>query len=194
MNPVGGCGGAPSGASGKAPSPASRKDACGKPDPVACFSAAWLHQAGVRRQQHAYGDAEFPAGAGPNANVYAERASTWPFLRRDRTAAARALGKLLRYVGEERVEWGTGSIWYGSSQDRSEAVRSFVIDPALGVRWGYRRLTPALKAKVLGLAGAAVYLGGSGGRDTPGGNRPIGRRTCRRRRSKLCCLWSARAN
>jgi hypothetical protein len=53
--------------------------------------------------------------------------------------------------------WGTGSIWYGSPQDRSEAVRSFVIEPALGVRWGYRRLTPALKAKMLGLAGAAVY-------------------------------------
>jgi hypothetical protein len=108
VNPVGGCGSAPTGASGTAPSPASRKDACGKADPVACFSAGWLHQAGARRQRHAYGGAEFPAGAGPNANVCAERASTWRFLRRDRTAAAHAPGKLLRCVGEERVRVGHG--------------------------------------------------------------------------------------
>jgi predicted TIM-barrel fold metal-dependent hydrolase len=96
-------------------------------------------------------------GIGANANVYAELGSTWRFLMRDPTAAAHALGKLLRHVGEERVLWGTDSIWYGSPQDQLQAFRSFVIDPALSDRWGYPSLTPSLKAKVLGLNGAAAY-------------------------------------
>jgi predicted TIM-barrel fold metal-dependent hydrolase len=96
-------------------------------------------------------------GIGANANVFAELGSTWRFLMRDPTAAAHALGKLLRYVGEERVLWGTDSIWYGSPQDQLQAFRSFVIDPGVAERWGYPALTPSLKAKVLGLNGAAVY-------------------------------------
>jgi uncharacterized protein len=96
-------------------------------------------------------------GIGPNANVFAELGSTWRFLMRDPTAAAHALGKLLRHVGDERVLWGTDSIWYGSPQDQLQAFRSFVIDPGIAERWGYPSLTPSLKAKVLGLNGAAVY-------------------------------------
>src|SRR5260370_749991 len=50
-------------------------------------------------------------GIAPNSNVYAELGSTWRFLMRDPTAAAHALGQLLRHVGEDRVLWGTDSIW-----------------------------------------------------------------------------------
>ena len=94
---------------------------------------------------------------GADANVYAELGSTWRFLMRDPTAAAHALGKLLRHVGETRVLWGTDSIWYGSPQDQLQAFRSFAIDPGLAERYGYPALTPGLKTKVLGLNGAAVY-------------------------------------
>ncbi len=96
-------------------------------------------------------------GIAPNSNVYAELGSTWRFLMRDPTAAAHALGKLLRHVGEDRVLWGTDSIWYGSPQDQLQAFRSFAIDDRLSERHGYPPLTPQLKAKILGLSGAKVY-------------------------------------
>ena len=96
-------------------------------------------------------------GIQPDANVYAELGSTWRFLMRDPTAAAHALGKLMKYVGRTRVVWGTDSIWYGSPQDQIQAFRAFQIAEALQERHGYPALTPALKRQVFGLNGAAVY-------------------------------------
>ena len=45
--------------------------------------------------------------------------------------AAHVLGKLLKYVGEERVLWGTDSIWFGTPQDQIQAMRTFQIGEAL---------------------------------------------------------------
>ncbi len=61
----------------------------------------------------------------PNRNVYAELGTTWREVMRDPAQAAHVLGKLLKYVGEDRVLWGTDSIWYGSPQDQIQALRSF---------------------------------------------------------------------
>ncbi len=96
-------------------------------------------------------------GVAPNSNVYAELGSTWRFLMRDPDAAAHALGKLLRYVGEERVVWGTDSIWYGSPQDQIQAFRTFQIAEDLREKHGYPKLTPALRARVFGLNAAVAY-------------------------------------
>jgi uncharacterized protein len=93
----------------------------------------------------------------PNANVYAELGSTWRFLMRDPNAAAHALGKLFKYVGESNVLWGTDSIWYGSPQDQIQAFRTFQIADALADKHGYARLTPALRAKVFGRNALSVY-------------------------------------
>ncbi len=97
------------------------------------------------------------AGVPPNANVYAELGSTWRNLMRDPSGAAHALGKLLLAVGEERVLWGTDSIWYGSPQDQIQAFRTFEIAPALVDRYRYPELTPTLKAKVFGLNAAKLW-------------------------------------
>ncbi|HEY4137299.1 MAG TPA: amidohydrolase family protein [Casimicrobiaceae bacterium] len=96
-------------------------------------------------------------GISPNANVYAELGSTWRFLMRDPEAAAHALGKLFKYVGESNVLWGTDSIWYGSPQDQIQAFRTFQISDALVAKQGYSRLTPALRAKVFGRNALKVY-------------------------------------
>jgi uncharacterized protein len=96
-------------------------------------------------------------GIGPGGNVYAELGSTWRFLMRDPEAAAHGLGKLLRYVGEDNVLWGTDSIWYGSPQDQIQAFRAFQITDGLVHHHGYPTLTPGLKAKVMGLNGAKIY-------------------------------------
>ncbi len=96
-------------------------------------------------------------GIRPGANVYAELGSTWRFLMRDPDSAAHALGKLLRYVGEDNVLWGTDSIWYGSPQDQIQAFRVFQISDALAEKHGYPKITPALRAKVFGRNALRVY-------------------------------------
>ena len=96
-------------------------------------------------------------GIGPNRNVYAELGSTWWYLMRTPDQAAHVLGKLLKYVGEDNVVWGTDSIFYGSPQDQIQALRAFEITPAYQERFGYPKLTRELKAKILGTNGAKLY-------------------------------------
>jgi predicted TIM-barrel fold metal-dependent hydrolase len=93
----------------------------------------------------------------PGGNVYAELGSTWRFLMRDPDAAAHAIGKLLKHVGEDNVLWGTDSIWYGSPQDQIQAFRTFQIADALVEKHGYPKMTPALRAKVFGRNALRVY-------------------------------------
>jgi predicted TIM-barrel fold metal-dependent hydrolase len=94
---------------------------------------------------------------GPGSNVWAELGSTWRSVMTRPAEAAHVLGKLLKYVGEDRVLWGTDSIWYGSPQDQIVALRAFEIGADLQAMHGYPALTPAIKAKVLGLNAASLY-------------------------------------
>ena len=95
--------------------------------------------------------------AGRPDNVYAELGSTWRYVMRDPDQAAHVLGKLLKTFGEDRVLWGTDSLWYGSPQDQIQAFRAFQIGAELQEKHGYPALTPALKRKVFGLNAARVY-------------------------------------
>jgi predicted TIM-barrel fold metal-dependent hydrolase len=90
-------------------------------------------------------------------NVYAELGSTWRFLMREPEQAAHVLGKLLKHLGEDRVLWGTDSIWYGSPQDQIQAFRAFEISGEFQQRYGYPALTRSVKAKIFGLNAARVY-------------------------------------
>ena len=96
-------------------------------------------------------------GISPGGNVYAELGSTWRFLMRDPDAAAHAVGKLVKHVGEDNVLWGTDSIWYGSPQDQIQAFRTFQISDALVEKHGYPKMTPALRAKIFGRNALRVY-------------------------------------
>jgi predicted TIM-barrel fold metal-dependent hydrolase len=96
-------------------------------------------------------------GVAPGSNVYAELGSTWRFLMREPDSAAHVMGKLLKYVGEDNVLWGTDSIWYGSPQDQIQAFRTFQIAPALREAHGYPEITPQIRAKVFGLNAAVPY-------------------------------------
>ncbi len=97
------------------------------------------------------------AGVTPNSNVYAELGGTWWYVMRNPTQAAHVLGKLLKYVGEDRVLWGTDSIWFGTPQDQIQAMRTFRISEALQEAHGYPGLTRAIKAGIFGLNAAALY-------------------------------------
>jgi predicted TIM-barrel fold metal-dependent hydrolase len=94
---------------------------------------------------------------GPGSNVYAELGSTWRYLMREPDQAAHAIGKLLKYVGEDNVVWGTDCIWYGSPQDQIQAFRNFQISPEFQERYGYPEITPAIRAKVFGLNAMKPY-------------------------------------
>ena len=93
----------------------------------------------------------------PGSNVYAELGSTWFCLIRRPDEAAHVLGKMLLAVGEDNVLWGSDSIWYGPTQPAIDALRAFQIPEALRVQYGYPELTPAIKAKILGLNAARIY-------------------------------------
>jgi predicted TIM-barrel fold metal-dependent hydrolase len=90
-------------------------------------------------------------------NVYAEIGSTWRALMTEPVQAAHAIGKLLLHIGEDRVVWGTDSIWYGSPQDQIAAFRAFEISTQLQDEFGYPALTPEIKKKIFGLNSAALY-------------------------------------
>jgi predicted TIM-barrel fold metal-dependent hydrolase len=96
-------------------------------------------------------------GIAPNSNVYAELGSTWRFLMRDPTAAAHALGKLFKAVGENNVLWGTDCIWYGSPQDQIQAFRTFQISDDLCDKYGYPKITAELRANVFGRNALRIY-------------------------------------
>jgi uncharacterized protein len=97
------------------------------------------------------------AGIGPNENVYAELGSTWWYVMRSPVQAAHVLGKLLKYIGEDNVLWGTDCLFYGSPQDQIQALRAFHISEEFQERYGYPALTKERKAKILGLNGARLY-------------------------------------
>ena len=96
-------------------------------------------------------------GIPPGANVYAELGSTWREVMSDAVEAQHLIGKLLKYVGEDNVLWGTDCIWYGSPQPLIESFRALTISQELQDQHGYPPLTDAVKRKILGESGAKLY-------------------------------------
>lgn len=98
------------------------------------------------------------AGLKPNeGNLYAELGSVWRYHMGRPDEAAHLMGKLLKYFGEDRIMWGTDSIWFGSPQDQIQAFRTFEIGDEYQERYGYPALTQEAKRKIFGLNGARVY-------------------------------------
>jgi uncharacterized protein len=97
------------------------------------------------------------ASIGPTGNVYAELGTTWYSLRTDMAQAAHVLGKLLLYLGPDRILWGTDSFNNGGPQAQIDAFRAFEIPQSMQMMFGYPALTAETKAKILGLNAAAVY-------------------------------------
>jgi hypothetical protein len=109
---------------------------------------------GVDRLIKSHQDAGFGRNEG---NLYAELGSLWRHLMTRPTEAAHLMGKLLKYFGEERIMWGTDSLWYGSPQDQIQAFRAFEIGEELRERHGYPALTAEAKRRIFGLNGSLVY-------------------------------------
>jgi uncharacterized protein len=94
---------------------------------------------------------------GPTTHVYAETGGVWPNLMTGRVEEAMHYwGKLLLHIGEDRIVWGTDCLWFGSPQPAIQAFRCFEISQQFQDTYGYPALTPARKAKILGLNAAKL--------------------------------------
>jgi uncharacterized protein len=96
--------------------------------------------------------------AAPFRNVYAEIGTTFAStVITFPTVCAHILGQLLKFMGEDRVVFGSDAVWYGSPQWQIEALWRFQIPEAMRKRWGYPKLTDGIKRKILGLNSARLY-------------------------------------
>lgn len=90
--------------------------------------------------------------------MWADLGTTWRETLTHPDEAAHVVGKLLRYVGEDRLLWGTDGVWYGSPQPQIMAFRAFHISSEYQERFGYPALTDAVKRKVFGLNAASLFI------------------------------------
>jgi len=96
--------------------------------------------------------------AQPYRNVYAEIGTTFAStVITFPTVCAHILGQLLKFMGEDRVVFGSDAVWYGSPQWQIEALWRFQIPEDLRRRYGYPRLTDSIRRKILGLNSARLY-------------------------------------
>jgi uncharacterized protein len=96
--------------------------------------------------------------AAPYPNVYAEIGTTFAStVVTFPTVCAHILGQLLKFMGEDRIVFGSDAVWYGSPQWQIEALWRFQIPEEMCRRYGYPRLTPQIKRKILGLNSARLY-------------------------------------
>lgn len=95
------------------------------------------------------------------SNVYADLGATFAHaaVTHPRLAAA-IVGILIRDMGEERVVWGTDSIWYGSPQWQIEAFRRLEIPEDMRKKHGFPQLGAAdgpIKRAIFGGNSARLY-------------------------------------
>jgi predicted TIM-barrel fold metal-dependent hydrolase len=92
-------------------------------------------------------------------NVYFEVGSTWNAMSMGNAVAAMHLfGQILNLPkGEDRIIWGTDSIWNGSPQSQIERLRRFQMREDIAQKFGYKQVTPEIKAKIFGLNAARLY-------------------------------------
>ncbi len=90
-------------------------------------------------------------------NVYAEMGSAWFLASLNSVGAQHYVGKLLKYLGEGNLLWGSECVWFGSPQRQIEAFRALQISEEFQEQYGYPALTPEIKEKILGLNAARIY-------------------------------------
>ncbi len=94
-------------------------------------------------------------------NVYAELGSVFALTSVSAPRyCAGILGTLIKGMGEDRVLWGTDSVWYGSPQWQIEALRRLEIPEDLQEKFGFRPLGPAdgrMKNRIFSTNARQVY-------------------------------------
>ena len=73
------------------------------------------------------------------------------------SVCAHMLGQLLKYMGPERIVFGSDSLWYGAPQWQIEAFWRFQIPQDMAKKYGYPALNEKVKRQILGLNSARLY-------------------------------------
>jgi predicted TIM-barrel fold metal-dependent hydrolase len=92
-------------------------------------------------------------------NIYFELGSTFAMLSGgfNINKCFHMLGQMLQTAGEERIVWGTDSIWQGSPQSQIVRMRKLKMPAELMDKYKYPDLTDAIKDKILGLNAAKLF-------------------------------------
>jgi hypothetical protein len=101
---------------------------------------------------------EYAQLVAPFKNCYGEIGTTWASsVITFPTVAAHIMGQLMKYLGQNRIVFGSDSVWYGSPQWQIEALWRFQIPEEMRRRYGYPELTQEAKRRILGLNSARIY-------------------------------------
>src|SRR5919198_3283855 len=101
---------------------------------------------------------EFAQMSQPLKNVYAELGTTFAScVVTFPTVCAHVLSQLMKYMGPERIVFGSDALWYGAPQWQLEAFWRFQIPEDMAKKYGYPQLTEGDKRKILGLNSARLY-------------------------------------
>ena len=101
---------------------------------------------------------EYAQLVAPFSNCYAEIGTTWASsVVTFPTVAAHIMGQLMRYLGEDRIVFGSDCVWYGSPQWQIDALWRFQIPDQMREDYNYPELTDNAKRKILGLNSARLY-------------------------------------
>jgi predicted TIM-barrel fold metal-dependent hydrolase len=101
---------------------------------------------------------EYALLAAPFRNCYAEIGTTWASsIVTFPTLAAHIMGQLMKFVGPDRIVFGSDSVWYGSPQWQIDAMWRFQIPEDMRKKYGYPEITQQDKRKILGLNSAKLY-------------------------------------
>jgi uncharacterized protein len=101
---------------------------------------------------------EYAQLVAPYPNCYAEIGTTWASsIVTFPTVAAHIIGQLMKYLGPDRIVFGSDSVWYGSPQWQIDAFWRFQIPEGIRERYGYPEITFDDKRKILGLNSAQLY-------------------------------------
>jgi predicted TIM-barrel fold metal-dependent hydrolase len=101
---------------------------------------------------------EYALLVAPFKNAYAEIGTTWASsIVTFPTVAAHIMGQLMKFLGPDRIVFGSDSVWYGSPQWQIDALWRFQIPEDLRKKYGYPDITPEDKRKILGLNSARLH-------------------------------------
>ena len=101
---------------------------------------------------------EFGQLLAPYPNVYAELGATFgTCIVSFPTVAAHLMGQLMKYLGPDRICFGTDCIFWGGPQWQIEGMWRLEIPEEMRRQYGYPQLTQAAKRKILGLNSAKLY-------------------------------------
>jgi uncharacterized protein len=101
---------------------------------------------------------EYATLVAPFKNTYAEIGTTWASsVITFPTVAAHIMGQLMKFMGPDRIVFGSDSVWYGSPQWQIDAMWRFQIPEEMRKKYGYPELTESAKRKILGLNSAKLF-------------------------------------